>query len=278
MIYYGFDADEVECARLNVQPHPYLARRILPRYVGGTTGVIPFHLYAARGRSSAYRVSDSHVAAFGDDEHFRLEETVQVHSTTLDEVAVAEDLHAPDVLKLDTQGSELDILRHAHTVLASAHLVEVEVAFTPIYTGRPLFHDVAKFFAEEGYELLYLSRHFSQRKKFYRGPARGQLTWGDALFGRKADELRDVSDDGLIRYALLLINYGHVDFARQLVAIYPQILDGLPAIEGHFATEDHGSRLSRALVAQGDKLAMLWLHARRDNRFNNDSDRNWPVR
>lgn len=278
IIYYGFDADELECARLNAESHRYAAMRIFPKYVGGTTGVTAFHLYADRARSSVYSVSESHVGAFGDSEQFRLDKTVEVDSTTLDEITASESLRKPDFLKLDTQGSELAILQNAHAVLESANLVEAEVAFTPIYTGRPLFHDVARFLTDEGYELLYLSRHFSQRKQFYRGPARGQPIWGDALFGRRANELRGASNASLVTYALLLINYGHIDLARQLTVSYPQIVKELPSIERHFATVDHGSRLTRVVVSQVDKVAMLWLHARRYNRFNNDSDRNWPVR
>ncbi len=277
-VYYAFDADAAEAGRIQAQPHPYAERTVSARYVGGGPGPTAFHLYAERGRSSAYRPSERHLAAFGDAAAFRLDDTVELPSESLDRIVAEEHLRAPDFLKLDTQGSELEILRHATRTLASAHLVEVEVEFTQMYAGQPLFGDVAGFLAGEGYELLYLNRAFMQRKQIYRGPARGQITFGDALFGRREDRLEGASDESLIKYVLLLVNYGHRDFALQIIEGHPRILEGLPSLTRHFTAEDHGSNLRRVLVSQGDKLAMLWLHARRYNRFNNDSDRSWPIR
>ncbi len=278
MMYNAFDADADESARLNALPHPFAEMRIWPHYVGATSGVTAFHLYAERGCSSVYHPSEQHLAAFGDKDKFRLEKTVDVVSVTLDEMVGTKGLRGPDFLKLDTQGSELDILRAATTVLESAHLVEVEVAFTAIYEGQPLCHEVAAFLAERGYELLYLSRHFAQRKEIYRGPARGQVTFGDALFGRREDQLRGASEESLLKYALLLINYGHIDFALQILGTYPRAASALPSIGRYFSRDSHGSDLRRVCVSQVDKLAMLWLHARRYNGFNNDSDRSWPIR
>ena len=278
MVYYAFDADEAESARLNAQTHPHAEQRVFPRFIGGETGVTRFHIYAEGGRSSVYLPSERYMEAFGEAAEFRLEQTVELPCITLDEVVAAEALKPPDMLKLDTQGSELDILRRSTATLRSAHLVEVEVEFTEMYEGQPQFHDVAGFFAERGYELLYLNRQFSQRKEIYGGPARGQITFADALFGRRADQLDGASDASLIAYALLLVNYGHRDLACQVIDRHPQIARDLPAIERYFTQRDHGSAAGRAIVSQVDKLAMLWLHLRRDNRFNDDSDRSWPFR
>src|SRR6202042_1260759 len=112
----------------------------------------------------------------------------------------------PDFIKLDTQGTELEILRGSPEAVAHALMVEAEVEFTSIYEGQPLFHDVAQFMHQNGFELLYLNRVF-QTREAYRGEARGQMIFGDALFGQSPANLARFAAERVARYAVLLINY-----------------------------------------------------------------------
>jgi FkbM family methyltransferase len=277
MIYHAFDADEAECTRMNAAPHPYKQFHAFPRFVGDRSGTLPFHLYAERGHSSVYQPAERYQRVFGGSS-FRIEQTVHVQAVTLDAVHEEQGLASPDFLKLDTQGSELDILRNATGLLRDTHLVEVEVEFLEMYRGQPLFHEVAAFFSDLGFDLLYLNRAIGQRKPVYQGPARGQLIFGDALFGRREDGLQNTSPERLTKYVLLLINYGHIDLAYQLLGMYPEIARAIPSIGRHFKSAIHGSNFKRALISQLDKVALLWLHARRYNQLNMDSDRSWPFR
>lgn len=81
---------------------------------------------------------------------------VEVDATTLD--AWSDDADRPLVhyLKLDTQGTELDVLRGARALLADARVcvIRSEVAFLPVYRAQALFPDVTRYLAEEGYTLL----------------------------------------------------------------------------------------------------------------------------
>jgi FkbM family methyltransferase len=87
--------------------------------------------------------------------------------------------HAPTgvtLLKLDTQGSELDILRGARTTLAR-HAIDVlytEFFVVPHYAGAPLLGDLLAYLGSFGYTLFDL----------FKGPnaRNGQLRFGDAIF------------------------------------------------------------------------------------------------
>jgi FkbM family methyltransferase len=62
---------------------------------------------------------------------------------------------APDFLVLDTQGTELDILRGARKSLAETTVaLQVEVEFVELYKGQALFGDIASFLRELDFDFV----------------------------------------------------------------------------------------------------------------------------
>lgn len=97
--------------------------------------------------------------------------------STLDELVRREDLEAPDFLKLDVQGYEIEVLKGASACLASAEFVLLEVSLWPYNQGAPLVADVLPWMDKHGfraYEIVELSR---------RGD--GVMVQADVLFIRK---------------------------------------------------------------------------------------------
>src|SRR5205085_7367238 len=131
---------------------------------------------------------------------------------------------SPDIIKLDTQGTELNILEHADSALDSTLLIECEVEFTSIYANQKLFHDVCAFLYRKGFTLLFLNRVFLNRRRFGYS-ARGQMVFGDALFGRNARCAESLSTIQKAKYSALLINYGLQDFAYDLLSGDRQMQD-----------------------------------------------------
>jgi hypothetical protein len=63
----------------------------------------------------------------------------------------------PQLIKLDTQGSELDILSSLSPAqLEEVLCVETEVEFQDIYQGQPLFGDLHTYMTANGFDLLDL--------------------------------------------------------------------------------------------------------------------------
>lgn len=78
-------------------------------------------------------------------------------TVTLDEM----DLPAPQVMKLDTQGSELDILMGAEKALDEALMLQIEVSVTPYNEGAPGFDDYIRFMMERDFVPIKLEEiHF----------------------------------------------------------------------------------------------------------------------
>ena len=102
-------------------------------------------------------------------------ETV-INMTTLDAFCAQHKISRIDLLKLDTQGYELNVLRGAASLLASKSIKTIftEVNFVPLYERQAYFHEIYQKLWEAGYRLVSL---YDQQ---YRSGS--CLNWCDALF------------------------------------------------------------------------------------------------
>ena len=103
---------------------------------------------------------------------------VEVETRTLDEVA-SEHWSEKDriFLKLDVQGSELDLLRFARQTLTAVTAMEIELTVLPLYDGQALISDVAGHLAQHGYRLAAV-------EDGYRDLRTGRLEQLEGLFLR----------------------------------------------------------------------------------------------
>jgi FkbM family methyltransferase len=107
---------------------------------------------------------------------FLLEKTLEVDTKTLDGYCQEQAIERIDVLKLDTQGTELDILRGAEQMLTrgAIQMAYVEIVFSQVYEGNPLYHDIAAFMESHGMDLF--------RIYYMNFGVAGRHVGGDALF------------------------------------------------------------------------------------------------
>jgi FkbM family methyltransferase len=77
----------------------------------------------------------------------------EVTIATLDGLVASGAVPAPDLLKLDIQGYELEALRGAQESLRHARAVLCEVSFRRFYQGQPLFAEVVAHLDSRGFQL-----------------------------------------------------------------------------------------------------------------------------
>lgn len=107
-----------------------------------------------------------------------------VQQETLDGLAVRFDTAPPYFIKLDTQGSELDVLRGAEeTVLPRTTGILVESSLFAFFAGGPLIQDVIEYLTPHGF-VLYDVVDLQYR------PLDGAMSQLDLLFVRDREELR----------------------------------------------------------------------------------------
>jgi len=91
-----------------------------------------------------------------------------------------------DFIKIDTQGSELDILKGAvNGGLESCLGIESEVEFLEIYKNQPLFGDVCMFLSKQGF--IFMDFVVEYRYGRFELDRTGQLSFADALFLRSPE-------------------------------------------------------------------------------------------
>lgn len=135
-----------------------------------------------------------------------LVEKHRVSTTALDAIAGLEDV---DFMKLDVQGAECDVLRAGPKRLAEAVIVQVEVEFVALYKNQPLFADVDAILRGAGFQfhtfLGFGCRAFRPLMK-NNDPKAGfrQALWSDAVYVRDWMQLEALSDQRLLKLAVLL--------------------------------------------------------------------------
>ena len=278
--YVAFDADEEECELLNKASFKWMKYCAYPYFIGEKEEEIEFHLYKRPGESSVLKPNQRYKKEWGGDD-FGIEKTVSVPSISLEKVQEKESLPSPDFLKIDTQGSELRILRSSENLLDEVSLIEAEVEFVTMYEGQDLYHHLADFLYSKGMELLYLNRCYKNRHNKFEKFARGQLIFADALFVKNEVEVAKMSTNKKVKLILLLVQYGHLDYAYHIWENNHDIEKIAPGIKSLFTVSPKGgifSKLVRVLVLQLDKLICFLLFLRKHNHIGTDSDRSWPTR
>jgi FkbM family methyltransferase len=84
---------------------------------------------------------------------------VKVEMTTLDDEVNSRELEKIDYLKIDTQGTELDVLRGAEKLLKLQKIdfIEFEIILTPTYLNMPKWSETLDYLLNLNYHLIALS-------------------------------------------------------------------------------------------------------------------------
>lgn len=204
--------------------------RIYPLALSDRAGEVDLHITRLANMSSFLKPDP---AVF---ERYRKKnvdaQVIRVESVPIErlDALAAIDGFTPDVLKIDTQGSELLVLKGAEQSLRSVLVAEVEVSFFRRYVNQPVFAEIEHWMNERGFELVEL-----HRLKRYRaanslgirqpltadGQRSGRVAYGDAIFMRSPSSILSAAaaDGGasVLKGIVALLAYGKSDHAAALL-------------------------------------------------------------
>jgi FkbM family methyltransferase len=172
-IIFSFEANPELSSTLRDKYEPY-GVTIEGCALGKSEGTVAFHISENSELSSVLDLNRSGENPFLDT---RVRRRVNVPVMSLDSWVEKKGLKYIDLLKVDTQGSDLEVLRGASATL-SQHLVGtllVEVNFICLYEGQCSFGELETFLKGKGYGLVALYEIVRTR---------GHISWATACFQR----------------------------------------------------------------------------------------------
>jgi len=275
----GFEPDAAECARLNtaLRGGSWHSARILPYAVGRSAANRPFYVTEAPELASLLEPLTEELGRPG----WLVRQVASVSTVALDDLAAQGELPLPvDFIKVDTQGSELEILHSGEArVLDGVLGVVTEVEFRELYRDQPRFSEVELYLRGQGFELFLLEpAHLRTDWPL----ARKRTSYGDALFLRGRAWWPAAPTAARRRLLALYLLHGFYAEAHDLAAA------GDPALAERIAAEYRtlgGGELRRRLgllaaalrCAAAPTVANRHRLARLARAVTAPDGRSWPV-
>jgi FkbM family methyltransferase len=183
--FLGFEPEEKAHELLSRNPPP--GHTYYKVAVGGCEETRTLYLTREPACSSLLKPNAAFFGQFTDcARQIEVVEQQMVETVSLNNFLPGSGVASVDFLELDTQGTELEILKGADRFLATSVVgLQTEVEFSPLYQGQPLFAGVDEYLRGFGFMLFDLTRNRYRRAAMARDLAtRGQLLWGDAVYLR----------------------------------------------------------------------------------------------
>ncbi len=142
-----------------------------------------------------------------DPKAYEVVEEIPVELRSLDDILADPDFGAPppDFLSIDTQGTELDILEGAESVISSKTLaIFTEVGLRQSYVDQPLLCDISRFLESHGFILAHFrvfdveGAGFDNERTPIGLRGRGPPFEGEALYLKKPSYLLDKHEDPFV--------------------------------------------------------------------------------
>jgi FkbM family methyltransferase len=209
---------------------------------------------------------------------FEVAGTSAIQTTTLDAAATAHGFTDAAFLKLDTQGTELEILCSGDQLVAGPVVaVYVETLFHPFYRNQSLFGDVDRHLRSRGFSLFDLARTHLRRtrtpdqKGYY---SRRPIVWAHCLYLKEPESLEVQGDawaTGLKRLVAVAVAFEHFDFAVEALVFGRDrsLLDDAFVDELTASVEAHATLQTQKLLrgcATDDARNQVMACAARDHR------------
>jgi FkbM family methyltransferase len=248
---FAFEPDAAEAARLagELEGGEWRSVTVVPAAITAQEGTATLHETAAPGMSSLLEPDPAVYARYANPEAFEVVGRSTVSTLPLDLAAERHGFEHACFVKIDTQGTELEILESGPRLLRGLLGVYVEALFQPFYVGQSLFADTDGFLRAHGFLLAEL-RPRALRAGGFREEllSERQTTWAHCLYLR--DPAAPLDREARVREIAVALAYGHNDLALALA----EHEDELARLVDEHVREETRRRLEEASPKERKRL------------------------
>lgn len=241
---FAFEPEPNAFASLNADQKQFARCKFFQQALAAESGTSVLHLSSRPSMSSLLQFDEelfeSQYGFIRGSEQWKEGLTqgssITVRTTTIDDFFASEKLSQIDFLKLDTQGTELEILKGAKSVLTEARIsvIKTEVSLIPVYKNQVSFSELDLFLNQHGYILVNFQSY--PDTIIERGNAvkqRGKLTEkakaftvGDAVYVLKSELWRNKSAALGFNAGLVLAHLGCLSQSAFLLENVANVKEG----------------------------------------------------
>lgn len=218
----GFEIDKRVCDKMNSDASEGI--KYYPYALGKANEKKKLYNTQAPMCTSLYKPNEKLISLYNNLDFAYLKNETEIETITLDNFISKNTIDNLDFIKIDTQGSELDIFNGGKNSLKNVVKIICEVEFVPIYEDQPLFGDVNKFLNDNGFmfnKFLGLSGRALKPLILNKDPNKAsQHMWSDAVFIKNIEVIQNLSDEKLLKLSILSAAYFSMDLTFFCLSIY----------------------------------------------------------
>ncbi len=187
----------------------------------------PFYVTKFRYASSAFKVNEAFMSRFSNFPYHQTKSVETIETVSLDTFCENNVMPQIDFMKMDTEGTELEILQGAKNMLKGVLGLDIEIAFQQYHADRPVFRDVDTYLHKHNFSIYDLDcyRHARKslpnlKKAIVYPSDHGQILWAQGLYMKDMIGNRNnaniVSKGRILKAICLFELFCHPDSAIEL--------------------------------------------------------------
>ena len=224
----GFEPNIDECERLSKQQTTYKKVNYLPYAISGKSEKRELKETYSPYCWSLLNPNSDWLKRFSFSYLFEIQKKRQIQTFALNEINEIKNQEF-DIVKMDTQGLELPILKGGKKMLKNVFYLETETGFIENYKGETTFSQVSEYLLKENFIMFDINPNHRIRRK---GPFEkselsiGQPLWCEAVWLRdlvqchRQDMLPPMDRQKAIRCLLICACNEFYDFGYELAEFF----------------------------------------------------------
>lgn len=230
--YFGFEANEDECKKLNLDAnrHTVFNKEVYyQKGVGGEINRPSLYVTSQPGCSSFLEPNEKILKFYNRQEWYEIDNVYEIQTSSLESIKNELKLESPDFLKIDAEGMDLEILKGLGDSIDDVLGLRMEINYLDHRKQQPSVGEIFTYLEENNFYVFDFLENHSWRLDSKMGDkyikfneinySKGQLAHGDILAFKNPIDIIESPKYNLstkIKYAALLDCYGYVSHVNTI--------------------------------------------------------------